>query len=220
MKSSVSLGFRSERALVAWIDILGASKLSDDELQGFSSVLCQTTSFMSGVGASLPLADENTVNAILIGDAVCITQNFESQSNRNFVATAALNFSETLFKLGFPHRGVLVEGSVRCSPAGQEGGRYITGGGVIKAFEAEKALKLAGLMISEELLLEARNWHPPWGEIPFQIVSKESRQHFLTSPEHLKLWSDFTEQRAHEHPYLQETKVLLDAHKTDNGQSS
>jgi len=220
MRNSASLGFRSEKALIAWIDILGASHLSNGELEMFSSLLSQTTAFSSGVSSPIQLSDENRVNAILIGDAVCITQSYESQPNRNFVATTALNISSTLFTLGLPHRGVLVEGAVRCSPANPDylGGRYITGTGVIRAYQIERDQKIVGMLVAEELLAEAAHWAPPWGGAPFQLLRNESVQHFLTSPEHLKLWSDLAERKSPEHQYSRDAKAMLDAHKLAKGE--
>ena len=203
--------FRSGNALIAWIDILGASNLSDDKLEEISSIVSHNSAFASGNSSVIPLAIENKVNAMLIGDAVCITQTIDTQQNRNFVATMALKFSADMFNFGYPNRGVLVEGSVRCGPSSAyiHGGSYITGQGIIKAYKYERSLDAIGILVSPDLINEAKTWSEPWGNKPFQLLKEENSKFFLTNTEHVQKWQAFVDTDKSGHSYVTKSKILL-----------
>ena len=211
--SKVLEQFSTMNGLAAWIDVLGVRNMEPARRDTLYDNLATFLPDFSTNFFDVEKNEENKINetnALIIGDALCITQSGHSAGSRLFVVHTALTLSKLLFAAGFSHRGFITQGAYRADHP-DNGLPFITGDAIINAVTKEEGMKITGIGFDPAILHHIKGMRERLGTLYWTkspIFGKDG-YHLLSSNLHLRPWSEFCKQFT-VHPYIATAKTFVD----------
>ncbi len=202
--------FTTTNGLVGWIDILNVRKMSPERRAKLYEIL---SSFLPGYSINHFQSEDytesiNETNALIVGDAVRITQSNATIGSRLFVLHVVLRLSEYLFNEGFAHRGSIVYGPYEADHP-ENGLPFITGDAIIRAVEIEENLKLCAIEVEQGAFGLCKSLKDKLGDLMW-TRSLYGGRNFISRTSHFLKWKKFAAANENTHVYSARAKLLTD----------